>query len=120
MKRRCEDESKKCYKNYGGRGVRVCDRWQSFTNFYEDMGPRPSPKHTIEREDNDKGYEPDNCVWATMKTQARNTRRTIFVTMNGIPVPLVEAVEGSGVRYATALYRFHRDYSLDRILRKRS
>lgn len=118
MKRRCEDETRKCYKDYGARGIKVCARWHTFDNFYADMGPRPTPKHTVERKDNNVGYEPCNCVWATMTSQARNTRRTVFVTVNGSRVSLAEAVEGSGVKYATALYRFHKGYSVEQILRK--
>lgn len=68
--------------NYGGRGISVCGRWSSFQNFIADMGPRPTPKHTIERKNNDLGYSPDNCIWATPREQGRN-RRTNHV----IPTP---------------------------------
>lgn len=77
MKERCSNPKNKCYASYGGRGIRVCDRWISdFSQFLADMGPKPSPKHSIDRIDNDGHYEPANCRWATTTQQVRNSRRT--------------------------------------------
>lgn len=78
MKQRCYNPNISHFKHYGGRGVSVCDRWlESFDNFYEDMGPKPSPSHSIDRIDNYKlidGYSKDNCRWATKSEQIQNRR----------------------------------------------
>lgn len=75
MIKRCHDADHIAYHNYGGRGIAVCERWRaSFDAFLEDMGPRPSRGHSIERIDNDKGYSPKNCAWVTRSAQNLNKR----------------------------------------------
>ncbi len=81
---RCHRETDSSYKNYGGRGITVCDAWrESFLAFYRDMGPRPSKSHSIDRKDNSLGYCPENCHWATRVEQQRNTTRNHFLTHGG-------------------------------------
>jgi hypothetical protein len=75
MNKRCYNQNDPRFKWYGARGISVCDRWRNnFVAFFEDMGPRPSPKHSIDRENNDGNYEPGNCRWATAKQQQNNRR----------------------------------------------
>jgi hypothetical protein len=83
MLRRCYESDHPAYKNYGARGIRVCARWRDFGNFYKDMGPRPSTKHSLDRRDNSKGYNPDNCRWATWRVQANNKRSNRRITFDG-------------------------------------
>ena len=83
MRDRCNRPANKQFHNYGGRGIRVCERWDSFPAFLEDMGPRPSPEHEIDRIDNDGDYEPNNCRWATPAEPRRNKRTNRLLTVNG-------------------------------------
>jgi hypothetical protein len=78
MVQRCTNPNNPRYKDWGGRGITVCDRWRSFANFLADMGERPSSRHSIDRIDRDGHYTHLNCRWATAEEQARNTRRTVL------------------------------------------
>lgn len=83
MIRRCENPSAQNYKLYGGRGIAVCERWHTFSNFLEDMPLRPSLDHSIDRQNNDEGYFPENVRWKTSIEQSRNTRSAIRVIIDG-------------------------------------
>lgn len=98
MIQRCLNAKTKSYKDYGGRGIRVCGRWlEAFSNFFADMGPRPSPQHTLERKDNDKDYEPGNCCWATRVEQSRNNRRNVRLEFNGQTKVLTDWAKENGL-----------------------
>lgn len=98
MRYRCEDSRLKCYKNYGGRGIKVCERWQSFPVFLSDMGCCPTGC-SLDRVDNNGNYEPENCRWATRKQQNRNRRGNRLIEINGVSKPLVDWTEQQGLDY---------------------
>lgn len=75
MKDRCLNPNCQSFKNYGGRGITVCNRWLQYENFLADMGRKPSPAHSLDRINNDRGYSPSNCRWATQKEQTNNRRQ---------------------------------------------
>ena len=88
MRSRCRDSFNASYKHYGGRGIKVCDRWNAndgsgYLNFLADMGRKPSPRHSLDRIDPDGDYCPENCRWATMKEQNMNKKNTTVVEWNG-------------------------------------
>jgi hypothetical protein len=116
IKKRCECRTAKDYPNYGGRGIKVCERWQTFENFFEDMGKRPSKKHSVEREDNQKDYSPENCKWATVIEQANNRRSNNVLTMNGISRTLVEWERVSGIGRSTIKNRLNLGWTVEMAL----
>lgn len=79
MLSRCLNPNHPRYKDWGGRGIKVSPKWKTFIGFYEDMGDRPSPEHTLERINNSKDYSKDNCRWATTKDQSSNRRSNVFI-----------------------------------------
>jgi hypothetical protein len=88
IKQRCHNPKDKDYPAYGGRGIRVCDAWRaSFREFLAAVGPAPSPRHSLDRIDNDRGYEPGNVRWALPVEQANNRRNTRRYTFGGSSVP---------------------------------
>jgi len=109
MKQRCYYTKSKAYARYGGRGIAVCDRWlESFQNFYADMGPKPTPEHSIDRIDPHGNYEPGNCRWLPMSEQATNRAFNFRVTMeSGDVVTLKEAARRCGANYGTVRSAVH-------------
>lgn len=98
MTQRCGNPNNPKYKNYGGRGITVCDRWLRFENFLEDMG-EPGPGLSIDRINNAAGYSSENCRWATKKEQGNNTRSNVIVELDGKQMTLKQAAESAGVKY---------------------
>jgi len=117
MLKRCGNPKHPAYRRYAGRGVGVCERWRkSFAAFLEDMGERPSRRHTIDRIDNGGGYEPGNCRWADWHTQQRNRRDNVPITFDGRTQLLTEWAEEIGLT-PTALYRrLKKDWPLEVVL----
>ena len=119
MKARCLNAKHHAFPRYGGRGISVCERWaNSFVLFLEDMGERPSDKHTLERIDNNRGYEPGNVRWATYKEQAHNTRETRRVTVAGVDYIACELAETIGINTDALFYRINAGFPADKILSK--
>lgn len=83
MIQRCKTPTNSRYKYYGGRGIKVCERWKSFNSFIEDMGPCPGDEYSIERIDVNKGYNPENCKWILKSDQPKNTRSCVWLEFNG-------------------------------------
>lgn len=103
-------------KNYADRGIAVCARWtgeDGFAHFIADMGKRPSGKYSIERRDNDAGYNPENCYWATRIEQARNKRNNRLLTFNGETITAPEWADRLGIKLCTLHMRLHRGWSVE-------
>ncbi len=107
MLQRCRNPKEANYHNYGGRGIKVCQRWYVFENFYEDMGD-PPPRYSIERIDNNGNYEPENCKWIPLPLQHRNKRSNRIITLDGLSLTIVEWSERTGVRQKTIGERLNR------------
>ena len=117
MKDRCYNKNSKCYHRYRGRGITVCERWQSFENFREDMGPRPHGM-TIDRIDANRGYEPGNCRWATQKTQQNNRTTNRMITFGSRTQSLAEWAGEIGIKPGTLRNRIESGWSLEEALKK--
>ena len=96
--KRCLNPEQFAYKDYGKRGITVTRRWLKFENFLTDMGRRPSPQHSLDRKNNDKGYYKRNCCWATAKEQANNKRSNRYVYCFGAKRTLTQAAPLFGIR----------------------
>lgn len=88
MRSRCNNRNSQDFRLYGGRGIKVCAQWNEFSNFYVDMGPRPTAGHQIDRINSNGDYEPSNCKWSTPEEQTRNMSRNRWLTHNGVTMIL--------------------------------
>ncbi len=112
MIQRCCNPKSRAYPGYGGRGIAVCDRWLKFEDFLADMGERPD-EMTIERVNNDKGYSPENCKWATRKEQSNNTRRNRHLSHCGLTLTVTQWADRLGVRAGTITTRLERGWPIE-------
>lgn len=118
IKTRCYNKNRRDYRWYGADGIIVCDRWlngeggkSGFECFLEDMGPRPSPKHTIERKNSKKNYEPENCEWILAVLQPQNTRQVVKMMYEGEELCLSEVSRRSGIKIGTLGQRIRNGWS---------
>ncbi len=117
IKNRCTNKNSASYKNYGGRGIKVCDRWlSSFENFYEDMSATYKTGLTIERKDVNKDYCKDNCIWIPRKEQSRNRTNTIWVNTSKGMMTVTEAAKEAGVSWFCMYNRHLRKCPIEKIL----
>lgn len=116
MRERCTNPNSKNYKNYGGRGISVCDSWlNSFESFFKDMGDIPSKEYSLDRIDNDKGYCKENCKWSTRIEQARNTRHNVYIEYNGKTQTISAWSEELGIKFTTLNNRLN-NWSIEKAL----
>lgn len=119
MRNRCNWKKHPRYKDWGGRGIKVCPEWDNpngFVRFLKDMGEKPSPNHTLERKDNSKGYSKDNCYWATTREQSINRRSNIRLTANGYTLTMLEWSETLNINKVTLSSRLRRGWSVEEAL----
>lgn len=117
VKKRTGDKNNPAFARYGGRGITMCDRWRdSFEIFYKDMGARPTNRHTLERKDNSMGYAPENCEWATYKTQARNRRSNKRIEFRGETLVAVQWAERYGMSDQVLCRRLKKGMSIENAL----
>jgi hypothetical protein len=119
MRGRCDRSTDRQFRDYGARGIKVCDRWlgpTGFVNFIADMGERPSSLHSIDRIDNDGPYSPDNCRWATRSEQQRNTRANRVLTLSGQSLSVAEWAERIGIPQTTISSRLKSGWCAERAL----
>jgi hypothetical protein len=112
MKNRCQNPNDPCYERYGGRGIKVCDRWQEFEAFYDDMSPTYKRGLTLERINNDIGYCPENCEWVTLAKQATNRRNVHRLEWEGEIYTAKALAEKVGMKPQTLTARLRRGWSV--------
>lgn len=123
MNNRCLKPKTKRYESYGGRGIKVCSEWLNFENFFRDMGHRPTPKHSLDRINNDGNYCKENCRWATAFEQTRNRRTNIYLLLEGEKMILKEVnkklnISTNAIRNKVRKLKISHQEALDLILQK--
>ena len=118
MRSRCRNKNDQGYKDYGGRGITFCKRWDKYANFLEDMGEKSNPKFELDRINNDGNYCKKNCRWIDKKTQQRNLRRTVFLTFNGVTLKRCEWAEILKIHPDTIRKRLSRGKTIERAFSK--
>ena len=116
MQDRCLNKNCSSYKNYGGRGIKICSEWlgrNGFRNFYKDMGDKPSDQHSIDRRDNNGNYEPDNCRWATRIEQANNKRNNRYYKYENESLTITQWCRKLGINSWTVKSRIKRGASFE-------
>lgn len=113
MRSRCLNPRNRQYASYGGRGIRVCERWSDYASFLADMGRRPSSRHSLDRIDVNGDYSPENCRWASARVQANNRRNTVIVKARGQFMTCADAARLLGITYQKARYRHKHGIPLD-------
>ena len=116
MKRRCLDPAYYAYRNYGGRGITVCERWMDFQNFYEDMGSPPFKNAHIDRINNNLGSSPANCRWASPSENCKNRRDTILLSHNDDIVCASDLAKKYNIKPTTFIGRLKRGWSVSRAI----
>jgi hypothetical protein len=116
LRNRCMNPRNKDYADYGGRGLTVDPRWDDFLVFLADMGLRPTPKHSVERRDNSKGYSPENCYWGTRAEQGANKRNNRMLTYQGLTLHLSEWARRIGITKESLHNRVRKGWPIELIL----
>jgi hypothetical protein len=112
---RCRNPNNKNYIRYGGRGISVCERWETYVNFFADVGPRPSAGHSLDRIDVDGNYEPGNVRWATASQQQRNKRNSVMVPYQGKMMHVYDVAEIVGLHPAMITSRYQRGWPVEEL-----
>lgn len=113
MVARCNNKNHTAFRYYGGRGIKVCERWRNFGFFISDMGDRPSRAHSIDRIDTDRGYEPGNCKWELLSVNSRRQRKTKYFTIGDKTKSLREWCETTGIHHQTVRSRLQRGLPIE-------
>jgi len=114
MKERCTNPKWRAYHRYGGRGITIDPRWASsdgFVAFFADMGKKPTPKHSLDRIDNDGDYTPENCRWSSQTTQVTNSSQPNFIEIDGVKKPVTKWIKEYGMSVYTYYYRINQGLS---------